>query len=65
MTAYIHITQCMPYFNITDKTIGWIAANTLCIIDLSIFSKYRDTYRIATQVSRYVSYRGGTISLQP
>ena len=31
----------------------------------AIFSKYRDTYRIATQVSRYVSYRGGTVSLRP
>ena len=29
------------------------------------FSKYRDTYRIATQVSRYVSYHECTVSLQP
>ena len=34
-------------------------------IHFAIFSKYRDTYRIATQVSRYVSYRGGTVSLRP
>ena len=54
----------MPYFNITDKN----NSNTLCIIDyihFAIFSKYLDTYRIATQVSRYVSYRGGTVSLRP
>ena len=39
-----------------------------CIIAWPIFAsfrKYRDTYGIATQVSRYVSYREGTVSLQP
>ena len=29
----------------------------------AILRKYRDTYRIVTQVSRYVSYRQGTVSL--
>ena len=29
------------------------------------FILYRDTYRIVTQVSRYVSYREGTVSLRP
>ena len=29
------------------------------------FSKYRDMYRIVTHVLQYVSYREGTVSLQP
>ena len=35
------------------------------LVHFAIFSKYRDTYRIATRVSRYESYRGGTVSLRP
>ena len=34
-------------------------------VHFAIFTKYRDSYRIVTQVSRYVSYREGTVSLLP
>ena len=40
---------------------SWLTGS-FCIC---IHFKYRDTYRIVTQVSRYVSYREGTVSLRP
>ena len=59
MMAYIPVTQYMPYFYILDKNNRLNSSNNAVhhwLVHFAIFSKYRDTYRIATQVSRYVSW---------
>ena len=57
MTEPFQIKQTLKYGEHHTK----ILMQLLIILSL----KYRDTYRIVKQVSRYVSYREVSVSLQP